>query len=95
MDNFTSTDGNIVFNGRRLSQTTQAERTNRVDSAHNYNECETGDTYWDEFSATAEDADGSEYLLKWDFKQIKGQEPEEDDILDWDAGLCSVELMEC
>jgi hypothetical protein len=74
--------GSVKFKGKKYILVEQAELTNCVDYAHNYNECETGETYWEEWMAKGIDSEGNIVEVIWDFKIVKGEEIEPENY-DW------------
>lgn len=79
---FTEKFGSVEFNGKKYALMAQAELTNRLFDG-GFQGAETGDEYTTEYSAPAMGEDGEEYVVRWQFDVIKGEEPADEDH-DWD-----------
>lgn len=74
--------GSVEFGGKKYALMAQAEFTNRL-FAGGFQDAETGEEYTTEYSAPAMREDGEEYVVRWQFDVIKGEEPADEDH-DWD-----------
>ena len=73
--------GAVTFKGVEYAILAQAEFTNRVFDG-GYQDAETGEEYTTEYSAPAVGEDGYEYVVRWQFDVVKGEEPADEDH-DW------------
>ena len=73
----------ITHDNQDFTLTAEATRTNRVFAGSWSATLAEGDTYIDEFSATATDGTGGTVVITWQFFQVVGEEVA-DDCLDWD-----------
>lgn len=79
---FSAQNGEVEHEGKFYALTSQPELSNRVFSGW-WGDVSDGEEYTAEWSAPAMGEDGYEYVVRWQFSEIKGAEREADS-LDWD-----------
>lgn len=79
---FSAQNGEAEFEGKIYALTSQPELSNRVFSGW-WGDVSEGEEYTAEWSAPAMGEDGYEYVVRWQFSEMKGAEREADS-LDWD-----------
>ncbi len=72
----TKKHGEISFEGRSYALIAQAEPTNRI-FGNSWDHAADGEEYTAEYSAPAIGEDGEEYVVRWQFTMVRGQEPED------------------
>lgn len=72
----------VSYQGKNYKLIGDISATNRVFSGW-WGDAKNGEEYIAEYSAPAVGDDGEEYVIRWQFDVIKGDEPE-DDTLDWE-----------
>jgi hypothetical protein len=74
----TATDfGTATYNGKIYTLVNEATLSNRVFTGW-WGDAEEGEPYTAEYNADAVDADGNQYMIYWQFDEIKGNEPEDE-----------------
>lgn len=79
---FSAQNGEAEFEGKIFALTSQPELSNRIFSGW-WGDVSEGEEYTAEWSAPAMGEDGYEYVVRWQFSEMKGAEREADS-LDWD-----------
>jgi hypothetical protein len=71
-----SSFGSVIYQGREYILTCQAYQSNRVFSGW-FGDAEEGESYTDEWEATATDRQGNQFAVVWQWEIVKGEEPED------------------
>ncbi|MBZ6064686.1 hypothetical protein LA374_00440 [Aeromonas schubertii] len=79
---FSAQNGEAEFEGKIYALTSKPELSNRIFSGW-WGDVSEGEEYTAEWSAPAMGEDGNEYVVRWQFSEMKGAEREADS-LDWD-----------
>lgn len=77
----------ITYNGVAIQATQDAYLSNRVFPG-SWGDAQEGEGYTAEWETRGEDADGNEYLIRWQFDAVRGEEPDDDSNWDWDNVDC-------
>lgn len=84
--------GEVEFDGKKYALIQQAYQSNRVFHGW-FGDAGDGETYTDEWEASAIDKDGNEYKVSWQWDMVKGEEPEDGSNYPWfDENIVAVEL---
>lgn len=75
--------GEVRYAGKRYALIEVAVLTNRVFTGW-FGDAADGEEYVSEWAANAIGMDGNQYVVKWQFDLIRGEEPEDDSNLPWD-----------
>ena len=73
---FAARFGEVSFKGVSYALISQAAPTDRLFGG-GWSDAAEGEAYTAEYSAAAMGQDGEEYVVRWQFEMVRGQEPED------------------